>query len=235
MTPQELLKHLKTADDSTHAAIFAYLQKLNTFSQGHARQDPGVNSKKKPDSDEEEKEEEKREEEEEEFAAALDSNDVSCEQVDTYACDHAKQELETQIASDNHKDPVSEVTDGCESAKNVLDEIEKDVTDVTGQKEVMGGSVQVENQFSHDNIDENANDQSKHRLDPKIDTENPKGPESECKDGGDTSINVPGDNVGTDVISPREGASDDKSDEPPVLPCNPPLSGKLLAYQQFLE
>jgi hypothetical protein len=32
MTPQELLKHLKTAGDSTHAAIFVYLQKLNTFS-----------------------------------------------------------------------------------------------------------------------------------------------------------------------------------------------------------
>ncbi len=30
-----------------------------------------------------------REEDEEEVAAALDSNDVSCEQVDTYACDHA--------------------------------------------------------------------------------------------------------------------------------------------------
>ncbi len=119
--------------------------------------------------------------------------------------------------------------------KNVLDGIEKDVTDVTGQKEVMGGSVQVENQFSHDNIDENANDQSEHRLDPKHGTENPKGPESECTDGGDTSINVPGDNAGTDVISPQEGASDDKSDEPPVIPSNPPISGKLLAYQQFLE
>jgi hypothetical protein len=77
MTPQELLKHLKTAGDSTHAANFVYLQKLNTFCQGHARQDPGVNSKKKPDSDEEEKEEEKREEEEEDLAAASDSNDVS--------------------------------------------------------------------------------------------------------------------------------------------------------------
>jgi hypothetical protein len=32
----------------------------------------------------------------------------------------------------SHKDPVSEVTDGCESAKNVLDDIEKDVTDATG-------------------------------------------------------------------------------------------------------
>jgi hypothetical protein len=75
----------------------------------------------------------------------------------------------------------------------------------------MGGSVQVENQFSHDNIDEYAIDQSKHQLDPEIGTEITKEPESECKDGGDTSINVPGDNVGTDVISPREGASDDKS------------------------
>jgi hypothetical protein len=74
----------------------------------------------------------------------------------------------------------------------------------------MGGSVQVENQFSHDNIDENVNDQSKHRVDPEIGTENPKGPESECKDDGDTSINVPGDNVETDVISLQEGAFDGK-------------------------
>ncbi len=136
MTLQELLKHLKTEGDSTHTAIFVYLQTLNYFSWGHARQDPGVNPKKKPDSDEEEKkEEEEREEEEEEVAAALDSNDVSCEQVDTYACDHAKQGLETQIASeDNHKNPVPEVIDRCESAKNVLDDIDKDDTDVTGQK-----------------------------------------------------------------------------------------------------
>jgi hypothetical protein len=147
MTPQELLKHLTNQGNYTHTAISIYLQTLNSFSRGHARQDPGVNSKKKPDSDEEEKEEEREEEKEEEVAAALDNNDVSCEQVDTYACDHAKQGLETQIASETHKDPVSEVTDGCESAKNVLDDIEKDVTDAKGQKKVMGGSVQVENQF----------------------------------------------------------------------------------------
>jgi hypothetical protein len=145
MTPQELLKNLKNEGDSTHTVISIYLQTLNTFSQGHVRQDPGVNYKKKPDSDEEEKEEEEREEEEEEVAAALDSNNFSREQVDTYACDHSKQGLETQIASETHKNLVSEDTDGCESAKNVLDNIEKDGTDVTGQKEVMGGSVQVEN------------------------------------------------------------------------------------------
>jgi hypothetical protein len=104
----------------------------------------------------------------------------------------------------------------------------------------MGGSVQVENQFSYDNIDKNANDQSKHQPDPKIGTENPKGPESEGTDGGDTSINVPGDNDGTDVISPLEGTSDDKSDKPPVLPSNsppndPPVNEKILAYQKYLE
>ncbi len=114
-----------------------------------------------------------------------------------------------------------------------MDDIEKDVTDGTGQKEVMGGSVQLKNQLSHDNIDKNANDQSKHHLDPKIGTENPKGPESKGTDGGDTSINVPGDNVGTDVISPQEGASDDKNDEPPVLPSNPPPNGKILMYQKY--
>ncbi len=113
--------------------------------------------------------------------------------------------------------------------------MEKNDTAVTGQKEIMGGSVQVENQFSHDNIDENANDQSKHQLDPKIGTVITEGPESECKDGGDTSINVPGDNVGTDVISPQEGASDEKSHKSPVLPSNAPLSGKALQFQQFLE
>ena len=95
----------------------------------------------------------------------------------------------------------------------------------------MGGSVQVDNQFSRDNIDESANDQSKYRPDPKIGTEIPKGPESECKDGGDTSINVPGDNVPTDVISPPEGASEEKSNESPVLPSNAPLRGKALQFQ----
>ncbi len=266
MTPQKLLRHLKNESDCTHTAIFIYLKTLHSFSQGHAGQNPGVNSKKKPDSDEKEKEEAEREEEEEEVAAkkkldsdeeekeeeereaeeevvaakkkqdsdeegkekeerdqeegevaaALDSNDVSCEQVDAYACDHAKPGKETQITSDNHTDSVSEGIDSCESAKNEPNGKDKDETDVTGQKKVMGGGVQVDNQFSHNNIDENANDQSKYQPDPKIGTEIPKGPESECKDGGDTSINVPGDNVLTDVVSPPEGASEEKSDESPV-------------------
>ncbi len=56
MNPQELLRHLINEGDSTHTAISIYLHTLNTFSQGHVRQDPGVNSKKKPHSEEEEKE-----------------------------------------------------------------------------------------------------------------------------------------------------------------------------------
>ncbi len=69
MTPQELLRHLKNEGESTHTAISIYLETLNSFSQGHAGQNPGVNSKKKPDSDEKEKEKEEREEEEEDVAA----------------------------------------------------------------------------------------------------------------------------------------------------------------------
>jgi hypothetical protein len=110
--------------------------------------------------------------------------------------------------------------------KNVLDDIEKDVTDVTGPKEVMGGSEHSQNEFPHKNIDMNENDQSKQGPETKIGTENPNGPESEGTDGG---------NVGTDLIFPQEGASDDESDEPPVLPSNPPPNGKILAYKKYLE
>jgi hypothetical protein len=108
--------------------------------------------------------------------------------------------LETQIASETHNDPESEVKDGCESSKNVPDDIDKDVTDVIGSMEVTGNSEHSQNEFSHDNIDMNANDQSKHQPEPKIGTENPNGPESEGTEGGDTSINVPGDYVGSDDI-----------------------------------
>jgi hypothetical protein len=80
-----------------------------------------------------------------------------------------------------------------------------------------------------------ANNQSKQEPEPEIGTENQNGLESEVSDGGDTSINVSGDNIGTDVIYPGEGGSDDKSDGPTVLPSNPPLSGKALMYQQYLE
>jgi hypothetical protein len=162
-------------------------------------------------------------------------NDVFHEHVDMNACDHSKQGLETQIASETHNDPESEVADGCDSSKNVPDDIDKDVTNVIGSMEVMGGNEHSQNNFSHDNIVMNANDQSKHQPEPKIGTENPKEPELEGTDGGDTSINIPGGNVGTDVISPREGASNDKSDEPPVLPSNPPLGGKALTFQQYME
>jgi hypothetical protein len=208
---------LKDEGDSTHTAISIYLVTLHTFSPGHIKQDPGVNSKKKPHSEEEEKEEEKKEEEE--IDTASDGNDVSCEHVDMNACDHSKQGLETQIASETHNDPESEVTDSCESSKNVPDEIEKDVTDVTGPKEVMGGSEHSQNVFPHKNIDMNANDQSKQGPEREIGTENPNGPESDGTDGG---------NVGNDVISP---ASDDKSDKPPVLPSNPPQYGKIEALK----
>jgi hypothetical protein len=51
----------------------------------------------------------------------------------------------------------------------------------------------------------------------------------------DTFMNVPGDNVVTDVISPGGGGSHDKSNGPTILPSNSPLSGKKLLYQHDLE
>ncbi len=53
--------------------------------------------------------------------------------------------------------------------------------------------------------------------------------------GGDTSTNIPGNSIGIEVISLGEGGSDDKSDGPKVLQSNPPLSGKALLYQTYLE
>jgi hypothetical protein len=142
------------------------------------------------------------------------------------ACDHSKQGLEIQIASETHNDPESEVIVSRESSKNVPDDIEKDVTDVIGPKEVMGGSEHSQNDFAHKNIDMNTNDQSKKGPETEISTDNSSGLESEGIDGG---------NVGTDAFSPLEGASDNKSDEPSVLPSNPPPNGKIIVYQKYLK
>jgi hypothetical protein len=51
----------------------------------------------------------------------------------------------------------------------------------------------------------------------------------------DTTTNVPGDNVLTDVISPGGGGSHDKSNGHTVLPSNSISSGKPLLYQHDLE
>jgi hypothetical protein len=47
-------------------------------------------------------------------------------------------------------------------------------------------------------------------------------------------MNVPGDNVATDVISPGGGGSHEERDGPTVLPSNSPLIWKTLLYQQYL-
>ncbi len=90
----------------------------------------------------------------------------------------------------------------------------------------MGGSEHSKNEFAHENNDMNSNDQYKQGPKTDFGTDNPRRPELEGTDGG---------NVGTDIISPQEGASDDESDEPPVLPSNPPPNGKIFMYQKYLE
>jgi hypothetical protein len=79
------------------------------------------------------------------------------------------------------------------------------------------------------------NDQTNQGPEPEIGTENQHKPELEVTKGGDTSTNKPGNSIGTEVFSPGEGGSDDISDGPTVLQSNPPLSGKALLYQQYLE
>jgi hypothetical protein len=37
------------------------------------------------------------------------------------------------------------------------------------------------------------------------------------------------------VLGPPEGASEEKSNDSPVLPSNAPLHGKVLQFQQYLE
>jgi hypothetical protein len=39
-------------------------------------------------------------------------------------CDHSKQGLESEIASETQYDPESEVTDGCDPSKSALDQNE---------------------------------------------------------------------------------------------------------------
>jgi hypothetical protein len=65
-----------------------------------------------------------------------------------------------------------------------------------------------------------ANDQSKQEPEPEIGTENKKGPKSQVTDSSYTSINVTSDNIGSEVISPGDGGSDNKSDGSTVLPSN---------------
>ena len=58
----------------------------------------------------------------------------------------------------------------------------------------------TKNEVPHENFVMDSNDHSKQRLEPEIGTQIQNGPESEVTDCGDTSINVPGDNIETDLI-----------------------------------
>jgi hypothetical protein len=148
------------------------------------------------------------------------------------ANDQYKQGPETDIGTDNPKRPELEGTDGGNVGTDVISPQEgasddkSDEPPVLPPKEVMGGREYSQSEFAHKNNDMNANDQYKQGPETDIGTDSPKRPELEGTDGG---------NVGTDIISPQEGASDGKSDEPPVLPSNPPPNGKILMYQKYLE
>jgi hypothetical protein len=159
-------------------------------------------------------------------------NEFAHNNNDMNANDHSKQRPETDIGTDNPKRLELEVKDGGNVGTDVISPQEgasddkSDEPPVLPPKEVMGGSEHSQSKFAHENNDMNANDQYKQGLETDTGTDNPKRPELEGTDGG---------NAGTDIISPQEGASDDKSDEPPVFPSNPPPNGKILMYQKYFE
>ncbi len=69
--------------------------------------------------------------------------------IETVACDHSKQGIETKIPPENQNDAESEVTDGYEHYKKALDKSE----------------------VCHINFDIDANDQTNPGLEPEIGTE----------------------------------------------------------------
>ncbi len=157
-------------------------------------------------------------------------NEFLHDNIDMNANDQSKHQPEPKIGTENPDGPKSEGTDGGDTSINVPgDYVGTDVifvTDGTGPKEDMGCSEHSKNEFAHMNNEMNSNDQYKQSPKTDFGTDNPKRPELEGTDGG---------NVGTAIISPQEGASDDESDEPPVLPSNPPPNGKIFMYQTCLE
>jgi hypothetical protein len=84
---------------------------MNTSNTGHGngRQNHSVIFKKKSDSEEDDKEEEEEEEEEEvvveeeEIPAAFDIKEDSHVHIETVACDHSKQGIESEISPENQK------------------------------------------------------------------------------------------------------------------------------------
>jgi hypothetical protein len=146
------------------------------------------------------------------------------------ANDQSKHQPEPKIGTVNPNGPESEGSDGGDTSINVPgDYVGTDVlsvTDGTGPNEVMAGSEHSKNEFANKNNDMNSNDQYKQGPKTDFGTDNVKRPVLEGTDGG---------NVGTDIISPQEGASGKKSDEPPILPSNPPPNGKIFMYQKYLE
>jgi hypothetical protein len=98
------------------------------------------------------------------------------------ACDLFKQGLESAIAPEMQHDPNSAVADCCDLSKSALDE----------------------NELSQENFDMDANDQFEQGPESEVGIENQNKPESEVTDGAHRSINVPGVNIGTDVIFPGD-------------------------------
>jgi hypothetical protein len=150
---------------------------------------------------------------------ALDKTEVCHKNFDNDANDQSKRGPEPEIGTENQQGPESEVTEGGDTSTN------KPGNNIGTEVISLGEG------DSDDNSDGSTVLQSNPPLSGKALMYKQH---LESKQNG-TTMNVPGDNVVTDVISPGGGGSHDKNDGPTVLPSNSLLSGETLLYQQYLE
>jgi hypothetical protein len=149
----------------------------------------------------------------------FDKTEVSNKNFDIDANDQSKQGPEQEICIENQEGPKSEVTEGGDTSTNKPgDSIGTEV-------------ISSEECGSDDNSDGPTVLQSYPLLSGKALMYQQY---LESKQN-DNTMNVPGDNFVTDVISPGRGESQDQSNGPTVLPSNSPLSWKTLLYQHNLE
>jgi hypothetical protein len=153
------------------------------------------------------------------FKKAFDKSEVSHKNFDIDANDQSEQGPEPEIGTENQQGPEPEVTEGGDTSANKPG----NSIGTEGISPGEGGS--------DDNCDGTTLLQSNTPLSGKALMYQQY---LESKQN-DTTMNVPGDNVVTDVISPVGGGSKDNSDGPIVLPSNSSLRGKTLLYEQYLE
>jgi hypothetical protein len=142
----------------------------------------------------------------------LDKTEVSHKNFDIDASDQSKCGPEPEIGTENQQGPESEVTEGGDTSTNKA-----------------GNSIGTEVIFQGEGgSDDKSDGPTVLQSNPLLSGKALLYQQYLESKQNDTTMNVLGDNVVTDVISPGGGGSHDKIDGSRVLPSDFPLSGKSL-------